>query len=257
MGQFDSRSEAALMQVKIENLSSSPADRLATKLASIGSKVLEFVGFSGASALTDFTLELKGIAADKDESNLIYFGENVVEDIRELYRHCRELKEQLDETVRSDRFGIVMANATLHVPRANDPRCLKLLALIIANSVRTNDLNPVSLDDMMRAAVELREQDLALLQKIYDSQEGIIRRGVRDSTHLYSDVQYAWGEFLKSGTLRGMNQLTYRSSLARLQSHGLVQQISATQFGIGEEPYMLLEEGAGFVKRIKAIGSGQ
>jgi len=254
MHQFDSRSGAALTQLKIENLSKSPTDRLATKLASIGAKLLELSGMSGVSVLTDFVLDLKGIAADKDETNLIFFGENVVSDIGDLYRIYKELKDQLDEVVRSNRFGVVMANATLHVPRANDPRCLKLLSLVIANSVKLNDLNPAALDEMMRAAVELREQDVDLLKKIYDSQEGIIRRGGRDSTNLYSEVQSAWGEFLKSGSLRDVKQLTYRSSFARLESHGLVQQISASQFGIGQEPYMLLEEGAEFIKRIKEIG---
>jgi len=257
MCQFDSRSGAALTQLKAESLHTSPADRLATRLASIGAKLLELSGMSGVSVLTDFVLDLKGIAADKDETNLIYFGEKVVSDIGDLYRIYKELKDQLDEVLRSNRFGIVMANATLHVPRANDQRCLKLLSLVIANSVKANDLDAAALDEMMRAAIELREQDIDLLRKIYKSQEGIIRRGVRDSTHLYSEVQSAWGEFLKSGALRGVDQLTYRSSLARLESHGLVQQISASQFGIGEEPYMLLEEGAEFVKRIEAIGSGQ
>lgn len=255
MGQFDSHSEAALTRLKNENLSSSPVDRLATKLASIGAKLLELSGMSGVSVLTDFVLELKGIAADKDESNLIFFGENVVNDIRDLYRLNKELGGRLDETLRSDRFGVVMANATLFVPRANDQRCLRLLSLVIANSVKANELNPATLDELMRAAVELREQDIVLLKKIFESQEGIIRRGVRDSTNLYSDVQYAWGEFLKSGALRDVSQLKYRSSLARLESHGLIQQISARQFGIGEEPYMLLEEGAEFVKRIEVLGS--
>lgn len=147
--------------------------------------------------------------------------------------------------------------ATLQAQRTKDKKRLERMALILANGVAEDDLEPETLDDMMRAAVELREQDIVLLKKIFESQEGIIRRGVRDSTNLYSDVQCAWGEFLKSGALRDVSQLEYRSSLARLESHGLIQQISASQFGIGQEPYMLLEEGAEFVKRINTIGFDQ
>jgi len=48
------------------------------------------------------------------------------------------------------------------------------VALILANGVKEDDLGPEGLDDMMRAAVELKEADIRTAKRIYDSQIRII-----------------------------------------------------------------------------------
>jgi hypothetical protein len=45
---------------------------------------------------------------------------------------------------------------------------LKRLARIVVNGVKEGDLEPESLDDMMRAATELSEPDIRLLKELYE-----------------------------------------------------------------------------------------
>jgi len=45
---------------------------------------------------------------------------------------------------------------------------LKRLARIVVNGVKEGDLEPESLDDMMRAATELSEPDISLLKELYE-----------------------------------------------------------------------------------------
>src|ERR1035437_10055006 len=153
VGQFDSSTEAALARIKSENRSSSPVYGAVEKVANLGGMILEVVGFTGASGGIGFLNALKNLAVNKDEGNLIYFGDALVDDIRCLYRLYKELKQQFDERINSPDFSAVVANATLHITRTNVESRLKRLAHLIANGVKENDLEPESLDDMMRAAV--------------------------------------------------------------------------------------------------------
>ena len=92
MRQFDSPTEAALTQLKIEHAAISPVDVVVERVAGIASKILELAGFQGASVTSDLVFSLKGIAATKDEGNLIYFAEALVDDIRRLYRWNDEMQ---------------------------------------------------------------------------------------------------------------------------------------------------------------------
>jgi hypothetical protein len=136
------------------------------RAAGIGSYLLEVAGFTSASGSTRFLFALKNLAANKDEANLMYFGEALLDDIRRLYRLHEELREQFDERLETPEFNVAVANATLHITRTNVESRLKRLAHLLANGVKENDLEPESLDDMMRAAVELSELDIHLLKEL-------------------------------------------------------------------------------------------
>ena len=60
--------------------------------------------------------------------------------------------------------------------------------------------------------------------------------------------------FVDHGGLNRHKHLRYRSSLARLASLGLIQQIDITNtYGVGLDIYALLIEGKRFCERIKEI----
>jgi hypothetical protein len=131
------------------------------------------------------------------------------------------------------------------------------MAWIIANGVSEGDLDPESGDDMMRAAVELKEADVALLGKICDSQRSMLQqqRG-RDPTYWFGELQTVWDEFVRSGVLNAPNHLVYRSSFSRLESRGLIQKFrESSTAGVGLEPYALLEEGLKFCERLQEISA--
>jgi hypothetical protein len=257
MGQFDSPTEAAFARLKSESLSSSPVGDRVEKVATLGGIILEAIGFTGASVSVEFLSTLKSLAANKDESNLIYFGDALIDDIRRLYRLCEELKQRFDERINSPEFSSVVANATLHITRTNIENRLKRLAHLIANGVKEDDLEPESLDDMMRAAVELKDADVVLLGRIYDSQGALLgQRGLTPS-NWFQQIQSIWNQFVDSGVLDASKHLGYRSSFSRLESHRMIQKFrEISTAGVGLEHYALLEEGKKFYERLQEIAQG-
>ncbi|MGA2886666.1 MAG: hypothetical protein ABSE51_01340 [Terracidiphilus sp.] len=258
MGQYDSPAEAALARIKSESLSSSSVDGAVEKVATLGGIILEAIGFTGASSSVRFLSTLKSLAANKDEGNLIYFGEALIDDIRRLYRLYEGLKQRFDERINSSEFTAVVANATLHITRTNVEKRLKRLAHLIANGVKEGDLEPESLDDMMRAAVELKESDTVLLGKIYESQKSLLKQSRLHPSNWFGLVQTYWNQFVDSGALDASKHLAYRSSFSRLESHGLIQKFrEISTAGVGLEHYALLEEGLKFYEGLQEIAAQQ
>lgn len=259
LGQFGSPSEAALARLKSEGLLSSGVDGQVEKIAGIGGYLLEVAGFTGASGSVRFLSALKNLAANKDEANLIYFGEALVDDIRRLYRLHEELRQQFDERLQSHEFDAAVANATLHITRTNVEARLNRLAHLLANGVRKNDLEPESLDDMMRAAVEIKDADLIMLGKLHQLWKPLMDRVDRakhatsSSPNFHNEIQNVWHNFGRS--LNPAEQLEYRGSFARLQSHGMIQQVVFSNNEVGREPYVLLEDGARFYERVQGIAA--
>ncbi len=255
MGQFDSQSAAALARLKSESLSSS-ADAVATTAVGIGSKILDLAGFAGFSKLTDLVLTLKNLAAKKDEGNLIYFGEALVDDISRLYKLNDQMRRQIDELLNTKEFDQAIANATLHITRTNVEARLRRIATLIANGVRMHDLEAESLDDMMRTAVELKDEDVILLGNLYKWQNHILTEKGMNPTKWFGDIQQAHNQLIDSGFLNQRDHLKYRSSYLRLESLGLIQEISAinNHGGVGYELYALLLEGKKFYERVQEIG---
>ncbi|MGP8173667.1 MAG: hypothetical protein ACLP7O_03860 [Terracidiphilus sp.] len=262
MGQFDSPSEAALARLRSEALSSPSVDGAVDRVSGLGGIILEAIGFSGASGGVRFFSTLKSLAASKDEANLIYFGDALIDDIRRLYRLYEELKRRFDERINSPAFDAVVANATLHITRTNVESRLKLLAHIITNGVKEDDLEPESLDDMMRAAIELKDADISMLGRLYPLGKPLLDRMERvkqglpaSLPNLHGEIQNMWHKFGR--LLNPAEQLVYRGSFARLQSHGMIQQVTISNSEVGREPYLLLEDGAKFYERLQEIAVSQ
>jgi hypothetical protein len=259
MSQFDTPTEAALSRFKSEELSSSPVDGAVEKVANLGGMILEAIGFKGASAGIGFLSALKNLAANKDEANLIYFGEALVDDIRRLYRLHEELRQQFDESLKSLEFNSAVANATLHITRTNIESRLKRLAHLLTNGVSNNDLEPESLDDMMRAAVELKDRDVSALKFIHSFQSEIMVKAGKWPDQWLLDVQKSWqsSTFERGVALQkaGSDDFGWRSSLSRLQAFGFIIAVPAnsTTNSPGNEPYGLLPEGFIFLQRLKEM----
>jgi len=259
MGQFDSPTEAALARIKSESLASSSVNGAVDKVANLGGFILELIGVTGASGGIDFLTALKNLAADKDESNLIYFGDALIDDIRRLYRLHKELKQQFDECINSPEFSAVVANATLHITRTNVVSRLKRLAHLITNGVNESDIEPESLDDMMRAAVELTDWDIIVLGKMYKSQKQLLSNP-NGSSDWSEQVGLNWTNW---GIIFGIGEnqhLKIRPSLARLQSLGLIAE-AQTHFvkdgSLATQAYGLLLEGKKFYERLQEIAVQQ
>jgi hypothetical protein len=162
--------------------------------------------------------------------------------------------DEIKTRVESPEFKAGMASAALQALRTTQEDRIKRLAQILAGGVAENDLESESLDDMMRAAVELKESDVVLLGKLYDSQSLMLKEKGLNPQKWHGDIQGRWKEFVNSGKLNPSEHLNYRSSFSRLESAGLIQRItSAGDYGVGHEIYALVREGERFYEHLREI----
>jgi len=264
MGQFDFPSAAALTRLKSDSLSTSPVDKTASRIASIASKILDLAGFIGTSTFSDLLLELKGLAADKDEDNLLYFGEALIDDIRRLYQLNDETRRLVEEQIKSKEFHQAVANATLHITRTNVEGRLDRVAILIANGLKDRDLAQESLDDMMRAAVELTEHDVSVLSSIYRMQVHLFSSSEirKEYSWRINAIHSLWEKHWKSqafSNYQGINGMTLNGSFARLQSAGLIVSIGTASilYGPTMHDYELLPAGKKFHERLQGIAVQQ
>ena len=175
MEQFEFNSAAALDRLEKEELFGSWTGELASNIALIGGILAELAGASSAAAFGHLYRDVEGTRGrERARLNLVYFGRAVVVDIRRLYRLSEEVRRAVEENLKKKEAGEVLANATLYVPRTNVESRIRRLTHIFANGVRTGELEPESTDDMLRAVVELKEADVIMLGKIYESQSAFI-----------------------------------------------------------------------------------
>jgi hypothetical protein len=133
MGQFDSPSEAALDRLRSEGRQAAHAIGPATAITGVGTKILDLCGLSGISISHDVIVSLLGLAVRKDEQNLLYFGEALVDDIRQLYRLSEAQRKTTTDLLSSQEFETAVQNATLYVFRTNVRSRLKRLASVLTN----------------------------------------------------------------------------------------------------------------------------
>jgi hypothetical protein len=252
MRQFDSPTEAALARLKSENLSSSPVDGKVEKIANLGGIILDSIGFTGSSVPVKLFSILKSLAANKDEGNLAYFADALIDDIRRLYRLHEELKKQFDERINSPEFNAAVANATLHITRTNVETRLKRLTHLISNGVKGNDLETESLDDMMRAAVELKDYDLHVLNTLLNQQQKTADRTTGKVDGIINKPIDVWSALNQSGFYTAENYMVILTSLERLKSVGFCAEIQ-TMAPSWLPRVMATPLGEAFLKRIHEI----
>lgn len=166
--------------------------------------------------------------------------------------------EEIERRLHSDELLEGIKTATLQAQRTKDKKRLERMALILANGVAENNLEPESLDDMMRAAVELKDSDIALLGKICKSQGPLLREKGLTPTNWFGQVPWYWDQFIESEAIDPSMHLVYRSSLSRLESHGLIQKFrEISTASVGLEHYALLKEGLEFFERLQEIGTSR
>jgi hypothetical protein len=167
--------------------------------------------------------------------------------------------EEIQKRFESEELKHTMAGASLQALRTANKNRLKRLALILANGVKQGDFAVESTDDMMRAAIELKDTDISILGSLYQlwkpllDRVGRAKHSTSSSPNFHNEIQTVWHAFGRS--LNPAEQLEYRGSFARLQSHGMIQQVTFSNNEVGRESYVLLEDGARFYERLQEIGA--
>jgi hypothetical protein len=136
---------------------------------------------------------------------------------------------------------------------------LKRLARIVVNGVKEDDLEPEGLDDMMRAAVDLKNRDILALEFVCLHQSEAMKKAEKWPNEWLMEVQKSWqSSVFERGVAwqkTNSDDLGWKSALSRLQAFGFIVAIptNLTTNSPGNEPYAIVPEGVNFLQRLKEI----
>ena len=167
--------------------------------------------------------------------------------------------DEVERRLNSDELLEGIKAATLQAQRTKDKKRLDRMALILANGVAENDLEPESLDDMMRAAVELKDRDIGVLAEIYKMQlpmfdENELKRQRNERTdHLHRIWQDWWNGNVQK--YAGLNGVIFNGSCMRLHALGLISALEGRSHASQptSSDYELLLAGKKFYERLQEI----
>ncbi len=168
MGQFDRETDAALAQLNHEELSEVPGG----EFIEIIGDLLKLIGTGGlwglAGGASNLALKVRKLAGASYGSNLIYSITAVRNDLATLYDRYEVLHGRIEALPTNPEFAEAISALALRAMHTSVKERLARLARIVVNGVKEDDLEPESLDDMMRAAAELSETDISLLKELYE-----------------------------------------------------------------------------------------
>jgi hypothetical protein len=184
-----------------------------------------------AGGVSNLTLKVRKLAGASYASNLIYAITAVRNDLADLYAKHAELSQRIESLQTNPKFVEAIAALALHAMHTSVKDRLKRLARIVVNGVKEDDLDPESLDDMMRAAAELSEPDIGLLKELYERPS---RMDMNETDKGRTDLAERMG------------------SVAKLQAVALVQ-LRTPGVDLGANIVVLLPKGKKFYERLQEI----
>ncbi|MGB7267383.1 MAG: hypothetical protein WBC92_17840 [Terracidiphilus sp.] len=206
------------------------------------------------------------LGTTKVEENLEALGQATEDAFDRVERVLGEQGKSIDEIKKrfeSEELMQAMANASLQALRTTEGTRLKRLALILANGVKEGDLEPESLDDMMRAAVELTAYDIKILGSIYVMQIDMFSLSSLNWNYAtrVNNIRSKWMRWWDSNSTsyQGTNGMAFNSSCIRLQATGLIASIGPQSVlrGPAINDYELLMEGKRFHERLQEISAAK
>lgn len=263
MGFPDNEVAADNERRRMEKVSKSPVGAVVEEVISLARPTLAVVSalaVSGSSSATELTIAggvvgglgivdwFRKLGSSKVNENLESLGQATEDALKRVEDTLLKQGKSIDEIkarIESQEFKDGMASASLQALRTTQQQRLTRLALILANGVKEGDLETESLDDMMRAAVELSDSDVNVLERIVQAQ------GTRKPSYesgpggtIINISRPVWERLKSEGLISTTNALEIRVAIEKLQSHGFCVEIPvstpqnwlpdvlATEFGI-------------------------
>ncbi|WP_420239046.1 hypothetical protein ACOBR2_05510 [Telmatobacter bradus] len=259
MGQFDSSTDAALSQLNFEELAKTPGGEFAEIIGSLLALCAVNGPISAASLSINILQKIRALAGASYTSNLIFVVTAIRDDLKDLYESHQELRERIENLPKDPRFAEAVASAALRAMHTSVKDRLKRLARILVNGVKEDDLEAESLDDMMRAAVELKKRDVEVLAHICKMQitlfepKELKRQRNERTNHIQRIWQVWWNE--NSQRYAGQDGVVFNGSCVRLHSLGLIVPLEGRSHAAQptSSNYELLYEGKKFYERLQEI----
>jgi DNA-binding transcriptional MerR regulator len=249
----------------VENVISVAGPAVAVGSALVASGVTSATGLAVAGAVVGglgIVDWFRRLGSSKVNENLEALGQATEDALYRVENTLRKHGTSIDEIktrIDSQGFKDGMASAALQALRTTQKNRLKRLALILANGVKEDKLEPESFDDMMRAAVELTDWDVFVLGKMYESQRHLLSN--RNQSFGWSEqVGHIWTNWNRVFGLGEDQHLKLRPALSRLQALGLIAE-AQTNFvkdgSLARQAFGLLPEGKEFYERLQEIAVHQ
>lgn len=257
MGQFDSRTEAAQSQIDAEERESGLISRIPSSFLDLASLFLEFISnkeiaFASKTAIS----YLKLLAGHRSEQNVQYLLETVAQDLKELMKEVQgqnEKVEEIERVIKGERFSELLTEAALQATRTSSRKRIERLAhVVVSGSMVFHDKPLDAVADFERHCVELTDADVRLLDFLAKQQPD---RQRNFESEWAQEIRMNWLNMphTSGGGYVGISAIDARSSFARLQSRGLISQLSWGNItaGAGSDPYAVLEDGRAFLKFLR------
>lgn len=245
MNQFDGELAALQHRRQMENFDASPAS------AALG----KFAGFAD-----QIGIPLAGLFRAALESGQTPIGTMVEQleagasnEIARIWMHLEgqdNRQKELAARLKSQEARSAYFSAVLHGLRTSDPKKQARLGALTIHSVYLGDMNPENLDDMLRAAVELKDIDVLFLERICH-RGASHEKADEDAILMFEEMFQMWRQL---GSSQKASESACRGSLARLQSHSLLYSYYGGGYGSSTQ-YDLLDEGRKFYERLREIAA--
>ncbi|MGA3010989.1 MAG: hypothetical protein ABSD72_12090 [Terracidiphilus sp.] len=216
----------------------------ATGLAVAGSII-------GGLGIVDWFRRLGSSKVDENLDSLGQATEDALDRVANTLREHGTSIEEIKARIESPEFKNGMASASLQALRTTQKDRLNRMALILANGVREKDLSSESLDDMMRAAVELTVDDIRVLSYISAKQSTKFPRLFQEMD-IVNNTRSVWQDLSHENFITAQNQMAIRASLARLQSFGFGAEVATTD-STWVPRFTVFPSGMRFLSRLLAI----
>ncbi|MGD0478541.1 MAG: hypothetical protein ABSA42_00140 [Terracidiphilus sp.] len=200
-----------------------------------------------------------GLGVATLEENLNHLGDATEAALSRVEENLNAQGVRIDEIERrlnSNELLEGIKAATLQAQRTKDKKRLERMALILANGVAKDDLEPESLDDMMRAAVELTTRDVFVLSKLVEAQGPRVPAfGAGVGGSIINNAQSVWVSLRDNGLISTANSYEIRVNLEKLKSFGFCFEIPISA-AVSYLPDVLASPlGIKFIERLQEIGA--
>jgi hypothetical protein len=235
---IDDEIDAARAQIEFDKTSVAPK---------IVTTILEGLVAFGVTPLRPYAFLMKKVSAQR-EDNALYLLEAVISKTRRLEREFTTLSDAHKQFVEEE-FPRLMVEAEGKAEQTRSKERIERMSLVVVHTLRRGPTaNLDSADEMLRVSVDLSDEEVDILAKIYSVQFFDLAR-----MNFLPDQNIAntsWRKLQAAFPIFQSSEI--HSICAKLQSLGLVTQVPRiiTMLDLTSIPYAILRRGAEYVEAV-------
>jgi len=186
----------------------------------------------------------------RQKENQILMIQTMWEESRRLSDENGELKEQFKDYVKTDEFSRLFEEACNKSADLTDGKRVARIGKILAHRIKVCPMTqPERVEQLMRAAREMSDQDVEILSQVYNAQfRSISGLGLQVDIDAINKI---WKE--SPPKIQGMLTGDLESLLLKQQGLGLIRAVERrdTTLGPNETPFALTTLGADFIRHMQ------